>query len=199
RVHLLGDVVLKDGVQVIGSIRGEDGLAVADALVELRHDPTTEFRKTLHPLRVVTARSTAGGGLQFSDPIRPGSWRVYTIGRAVAKPGRLTVTDGQGSAVLDITSGPGSALGVIAGRVTDQFQRPVVAARVLGSTDDGETWPFGTSTDRDGGFRLPRTKEKGGDRVHSRCSPRTARTPSRRGPTSGAPATSASWSPAARR
>lgn len=165
RVHLLGDVILKEGIQVSGSIRGENGLAVADALVELRHDPTTEFRKTLHPLRVVTARSTAGGGLQFSDPIRPGQWRVYAIGRAGAEPARLTVTDSQRSAVLDITS-RGSALGAIAGRVTDQFQRPVVAARVLASADDGKTWPFGASTDREGGFNLPRTKEKSGDRVH---------------------------------
>ncbi len=158
RVVDLGDVVLRDGAAVTGTIRGEDGLALGDVLVELRHDPTTPFRRPVHPLRVVAARSTAGGGLQFSDPIWPGEWRVHVAGRGKVTPGRLVIEEGQRAAVLDVTAAPGSKKATIAGKVTDQYQKPVVGASVLGSGDEGKTWKFSAVTGRDGGFVLTGTE-----------------------------------------
>ncbi|MEZ5965643.1 MAG: carboxypeptidase-like regulatory domain-containing protein [Planctomycetota bacterium] len=126
----LGDIVMRPGCCVVGTVRDEDGAGCGGALVSLHREPRgSEMRQATRALRVVETRSDPSGGLRFADGLAPGRWRVMAPG--LIEPTKvLVVAAGTAELTLDVKVEKTEVARTLSGTVRDETGHPVGQAFV---------------------------------------------------------------------
>ena len=159
----LGDVPLKLGVRVSGTVRGSGGEKVASAQVSLDGIPMELEQSGGGAGDSVGAVTDAEGNFVFGHAVPAGTFgvRLRAPGFIQVGPESFTIPEGVESAVLEVTAAPAEW---VEGICVDEAGLPVVRAEVNADRVGrfGGGWIESARTDKQGRFRIQRRNEGSG-------------------------------------
>lgn len=157
----VGDVVLQPGTRLRGRLVDSSGEAIANAHINVvRTSPAAASAGLLHAAGGMACRSGNDGSFESLGSLGAGEYRLHVSERVVQEPKTLTLEGGEEVRVVDIVVAKRDEGAALAGIVVDDQGQPIRGVDV--SATDLST---GSTTDRDGRFRLLRSKQGKADRV----------------------------------